>query len=172
MRYLLLAATLICGYFYFNNELKKDLIVYYRYDGFRPEVVENGLRQWKEIKNIRFQKTNSRGVSVLKIYDSPQSELMIPERNGEFTPLKNTIRLSTEKILDDKQWEAVMAHEVGHFLCLDHSSNPSSIMNASIRVSPEDVKNAQRLKVLFYAKQLFYGLIDKITFRGLDWATT
>jgi hypothetical protein len=88
MKYVLIAAALICGYIYSHNESKKDLVVYYRYDGFRPEVVENGLRQWKEIKNIKFKKTNSKGLSVLKVYDSPQSELMIPERYGEFNPFK------------------------------------------------------------------------------------
>jgi len=167
MKYVLIAATLICGYIYSHNESKKDLVVYYRYDGFRPEVVENGLRQWKGIKNIEFQKTNSKGLSVLKVYDSPQSELMIPERYGEFNPFKNIIRLSTEKFLNDKQWEAVMAHEVGHFFCLGHSSDSSSIMNASICVTHEDVEDAQKLKVLFYARQHIYWLIDKLTFRRL-----
>jgi hypothetical protein len=95
------------------------LVVYYKYDGLHPEVIQAGLRQWQELRYIKFQKTDREGLSVLKIYDVEQHEMINPAALGEFMGYKNITRLNRTRTLNTKQWEAVVAHEVGHLFLLD-----------------------------------------------------
>jgi Zn-dependent peptidase ImmA (M78 family) len=84
---------------------------------------------------------------------------------GEFKKAYNLIRLNRSRELDARQWEAVVAHEVGHFLLLDHSKDPLSVMSNNIHVNDDDVANAKNMKKLLYYKQLLFKFADKISFR-------
>ena len=39
MKYFIGIFIVLAGYFYALNESKKDLVVYYKYDGLHPEVI-------------------------------------------------------------------------------------------------------------------------------------
>ena len=165
MKYFIGIFIVLAGYFYALNESKKDLVIYYRYDGLHPEVIQRGLNQWRELRYIKFQKTDQEGLSVLKIYDVDQHKMYNASYYGEFMGYKNVIRLNRSKTLNAMQWEAVVAHEVGHFFLLGHSEDPRSVMSNNIHVNADDLKNAVKLKSLFYYKQIILNMIDKITFR-------
>lgn len=75
---------------------------------------------------------------------------------------KNIIRLNRTRTLNTKQWEAVVAHEVGHLFLLEHSKDPRSVMSNNIHVNADDLKNANKIKSLFYYKQIILKTIDKI----------
>lgn len=83
----------LSGYFYALNESKKDLLVYYKYDGLHPEVIQRGLSQWRELR---------------------------------------------------------------------HSEDPRSVMSNNIHVNADDLKNANKIKSLFYYKKIIFNMIDKI----------
>jgi hypothetical protein len=165
MKYFIGIFIVLAGYFYALNESKKDLVVYYKYDGLYPEVIQRGLNQWRELGHIKFQKTDREGLSVLKIYDVEQHEMNNPAAFGEFMGYKNIIRLNRTRTLNTKQWEAVVAHEVGHFLLLDHSKDPLSVMSNNIHVNDDDLKNAKNMKKLLFYRQLLFKFADKISFR-------
>ena len=165
MKYFIGIFIVLAGYFYALHESKKDLVVYYRYDGLHPEVIQRGLNQWRELRYIKYQKTDQEGLSVLKIYDVDQHKMYNASYYGEFMGYKNVIRLNRTKTLNARQWEAVVAHEVGHFFILGHSEDPRSVMSNNIHVNADDLKNAVKLKSLFYYKQIIFNMIDKITFR-------
>jgi hypothetical protein len=165
MKYFIGIFIVLAGYFYALNESKKDLVVYYKYDGLYPEVIQRGLNQWRELGHIKFQKTDREGLSVLKIYDVEQHEMNNPAAFGEFMGYKNIIRLNRTRTLNTKQWEAVVAHEVGHFLLLDHSKDPLSVMSNNIHVNDDDVTNAKNMKKLLFYRQLLFKFADKISFR-------
>jgi Zn-dependent protease with chaperone function len=165
MKYFLGIFIVLAGYFYALNESKKDLVIYYRYDGLHPEVIQRGLNQWWELRYIKFQKTDQEGLSVLKIYDVDQHKMDNTSYYGEFIGYKNIIRLNRTKTLNERQWEAVVAHEVGHLFLLGHSEDPRSVMSNNIHVNADDLKNAVKVKSLFYYKQIILNMIDKITFR-------
>ena len=165
MKYFIGIFIVLAGYFYALYESKKDLVVYYKYDGLHPEVIQAGLRQWQELRYIKFQKTDQEGLSVLKIYDVDQHKMDNPSYYGEFIGYKNIIRLNRTKTLNERQWEAVVAHEVGHLFLLGHSEDPRSVMSNNIHVNADDLKNAVKIKSLFYYKQIIINMIDKITFR-------
>ena len=165
MKYIPVILIVLAGYFYALNESKKDLVIYYRYDGLHPEVIQRGLNQWRELRYIKFQKTDQEGLSVLKIYDVDQHKMDNTSYYGEFMGYKNIIRLNRSKTLNERQWEAVVAHEVGHLFLLGHSKDPRSVMSNNIHVNADDLKNAVKLKSLFYYKQIILNMIDKITFR-------
>ena len=59
----------------------------------------------------------------------------------------------------------MVAHKVGHFFLLGHSEDPRSVMSNNIHVNADDLKNAVKLKSLFYYKQIILKTIDKVTFR-------
>jgi hypothetical protein len=162
MKYFIGIFIVLAGYFYALNESKKDLVVYYKYDGLYPEVIQRGLNQWRELGHIKFQKTDREGLSVLKIYDVEQHEMINPAALGEFMGYKNIIRLNRTRTLNTKQWEAVVAHEVGHLFLLEHSEDPRSVMSNNIHVNADDLKNANKIKSLFYYKQIIIKTIDKI----------
>ena len=165
MKYIILIFIVLAGYFYALHESKKDLVVYYQYDGLHPEVIQYGLNQWRELGHIKFQKTDREGLSVLKIYDVDQYEMVNPAAYGEFQNHGNIIRLNRTRTLNAKQWEAVVAHDVGHLFLLGHSEDPRSVMSNNIHVDADDIENALKTKVLFYCKQLIFRAIDKATFR-------
>jgi hypothetical protein len=165
MKYITLILVVLAGYFYALYESKKDLVIYYRYDGLHPEIIQRGLNQWRELRYIKFQKTDQEGLSVLKIYDVEQYEMVNPIALGEFQNYGNIIRLNRTRTLNTKQWEAVVAHEVGHLFFLGHSEDPRSVMSNNIHVNADDLKKAVKLKSLFYYKQIIFNMIDKITFR-------
>lgn len=89
MKYFIGIFIVLAGFFYALNESKKDLVVYYKYDGLYPEVIQRGLNQWRELGHIKFQKTDREGLSVLKIYDVDQHEMINPAALGEFMGYKN-----------------------------------------------------------------------------------
>jgi len=165
MKYFIGIFIVLAGYFYALYESKKDLVVYYKYDGLHPEVIQRGLNQWRELRYIKFQKTDQEGLSVLKIYDVDQHKMDNTSYYGEFIGYKNIIRLNRTKTLNERQWEAVVAHEVGHLFLLEHSEDPRSVMSNNIHVNADDLKNAVKVKSLFYYKQIILNMIDKITFR-------
>lgn len=165
MRYILLLSTLFFGFFYTKEESNKDMVVHFFYDGSYPHQVEKGLAQWRKVKNINFQKTDSENLSVLKIYDVETEDMQNANALGEFKKAYNLIRLNRSRELDERQWEAVVAHEVGHFLLLDHSKDPLSVMSNNIHVNDDDVANAKNMKKLLYYKQLLFKFADKISFR-------
>lgn len=165
MKYFIGIFIVLAGYFYALNESKKDLVVYYKYDDLYPEVIQRGLNQWRELGHIKFQKTDREDLSVLKIYDVEQHEMNNPAAFGEFMGYKNIIRLNRTRTLNTKQWEAVVAHEVGHFLLLDHSKDPLSVMSNNIHVNDDDVTNAKNMKKLLFYRQLLFKFADKISFR-------
>ena len=165
MKYFIGIFIVLAGYFYALHESKKDLVVYYRYDGLHPEVIQRGLNQWRELRYIKYQKTSQEGLSVLKIYDVDQHKMYNASYYGEFMGYKNVIRLNRTKTLNARQWEAVVAHEVGHLFLLGHSEDPRSVMSNNIHVNADDLKNAAKLKSLFYYKQIIFNMIDKIPFR-------
>ena len=54
MKYITLISVLLAGYFYALYESKKDLVIYYRYDGLHSEIIQRGLNQWRELRYIKF----------------------------------------------------------------------------------------------------------------------
>jgi Zn-dependent peptidase ImmA (M78 family) len=91
-----------------------------------------------------------------------QHEMINPAALGEFMGYKNIIRLNRTRTLNTRQWEAVVAHEVGHLFLLGHSKDPRSVMSNNIHVNADDLKNANKIKSLFYYKQIILKTIDKI----------
>jgi predicted Zn-dependent protease len=55
-----------------------------------------------------------------------------------------------------------VGHEVGHLFLLEHSKDPRSVMSNNIHVNADDLKNANKIKSLFYYKQIIFKTIDKI----------
>jgi hypothetical protein len=161
MKYFIRIFIVLAGYFYALNESKKDLVVYYKYDGLYPDVIQRGLNQWRELGHIKFQKTDREGLSVLKIYDVEQHEMINPAALGEFMGYKNIIRLNRTRRLNTKQWEAVVAHEVGHLFLLEHSKDPRSVMSNNIHVNADDLKMRIKLNHYFITNKLLLRRLTK-----------
>ena len=99
---------------------------------------------------------------MLKIYDVDQYKMYNASYYGEFMGYKNIIRLNRIKTLNARQWEAVVAHEVGHLFLLGHSEDPRSVMSNNIHVNADDFKNAVKLKSLFYYNKIFLRQLTKL----------
>ena len=119
-----------------------NLIVPYYYNGKNEEIIEQGLRDWNFLKNVKFVRTKEQKLTTLKFVEVTSKQMYVNYRFGEYNFFTNTIKLNADKQLTKRQWIAVVSHEVGHYFLLQHTKDKTSIMSNSIYLNDADKKQA------------------------------
>ena len=141
---------------------EQEVTLRYYTKNIHPNIINKATKIWID-SNILFVQTSDEKQADIVI-EAVDKEYMFYEISmGE--QRAKTILINNSYTLSNNELTRLIAHEIGHFLGLDHSVQNNSIMNEKIslesrKVLAEDTHNIIKMRASILCRIYFYRLFS------------